>query len=94
MISDDVRRGDSRIAPTTTKDKTLGGLIGAFKTVSTKHINEFRGSTESVVWQRNYDEFIIRDEDELNRIRRYIARNSLNWASDKENPAAVKPATK
>ena len=39
MIRDDIRRGGSRTAPTETR-KPLGRLIGAFKTVSTKRINE------------------------------------------------------
>jgi len=32
-------RGGSRSAPTPAKRKPVGGLIGAFKTVSTKEIN-------------------------------------------------------
>jgi len=42
----DTCRGGSRTAPTT---KPLGGLIGAFKTVSTKRINEMRGTPGMVV---------------------------------------------
>jgi len=42
----------------------------------------FRGR----LWQRNYYEHIIRDEDALNRIRQYIANNPLGWHLDRENP--------
>jgi len=38
------------------------------------------------LWQRNYYEHIIRNEDELQRIRQYIARNPADRASDRENP--------
>ena len=38
------------------------------------------------VWQRNYYEHIIRDEDDLNRISQYIQDNVLQWVYDKENP--------
>ncbi len=38
------------------------------------------------LWQRNYYEHIIRNEDELNRIRQYICDNPLNWETDEENP--------
>jgi putative transposase len=38
----DDRRGGSRTAPT--KRKSLGHLIGAFKTVSTKQINQLHGT--------------------------------------------------
>ncbi len=39
------------------------------------------------LWQRNYYERVIRDDDELNRARRYIVENPLKWALDSENPA-------
>ena len=38
------------------------------------------------LWQRNYYEHIIRDEDELNRIRKYMQENPYRWAEDEENP--------
>ncbi len=37
------------------------------------------------LWQRNYYERIIRDENELNRIRHYIHYNHLKWEYDQEN---------
>ena len=39
------------------------------------------------VWQRNYYEHIIRDEDELNIIRQYIRDNPTKWDQDPDNPA-------
>lgn len=39
------------------------------------------------LWQRNYYEHIIRDEDALHRIREYVANNPMQWAMDRENPA-------
>ncbi|MBI1920835.1 MAG: hypothetical protein HYS23_07100 [Geobacter sp.] len=41
------------------------------------------------LWQRNYYERIIRDEEELIAIREYIAGNPAKWAQDKENPMNV-----
>jgi len=38
------------------------------------------------VWQRNYYEYIIRDENEYLRIAQYIHDNPINWDTDKENP--------
>ena len=61
-------------------------MIGAFKTVSAKRINESRGTPEGGVWQRDYFEHVIRDEEELRRIREYIAQNPLSWEIDEENP--------
>ena len=38
------------------------------------------------LWQRNYYEHVIRDDGELNEIRRYITDNPARWAEDRENP--------
>jgi putative transposase len=87
IVINDTRRGGSRTAPTqpSTLSKPLGRLIGAFKTVSTKQINNLRQTPGLVVWQRNYYEHIIRNEKELNRIRQYIIDNPANWVKDEEN---------
>jgi REP element-mobilizing transposase RayT len=75
--------------PTTTKRHGLPEIIRQFKTFSARRINELRGTTGTLVWQRNYYEHIIRDEAALNRIRKYIANNPLQWALDRENPVGV-----
>ena len=38
------------------------------------------------LWQRNYYEHVIRNEEGLNRIREYIRNNPMNWEWDGENP--------
>jgi len=86
VISGDCR-GGSRTAPTE-KPKPLGRLIGAFKTAATKRINEMRNTPGGKLWQRNYYEHIIRNDDELDRIRGYIDNNPAKWALDRENPMA------
>jgi len=91
LVIYDNGRGGSRPAPTPTKHKPLGGLIGAFKTVSTKQINLLRDTEGQVVWQRNYYEHIIRNEREMDRISRYIESNPTRWADDNENPNHVRP---
>jgi REP element-mobilizing transposase RayT len=82
-------RGGSRTAPTRTappvKTKSLGRLIGAFKTVSTKRINQIRKTPGAIVWQRNYWDHIIRDEKSLRNIRNYIINNPLQWEEDENN---------
>ena len=86
VLLDNDSRGDSRIAPTSEKRKSLGRIIGAFKTVSTKRINELRGIRGMQFWQRNYYEHVIRNERSLNAIRRYIHDNPLLWYLDEDNP--------
>ncbi len=72
--------GGSRTAPT----KPLGRIIGAFKTVSTKHVNAWRETPGATLWQRNFYEHIIRNDTDLDRIREYIASNPAHWSEDAE----------
>lgn len=81
-------RGGSRTAPTE-RSKPLGRLLGVFKTVSTKRINGIRQTPGVAVWQRNYYEHIVRDDDESSRIREYTIGNPANWDHDEDNPAHI-----
>ena len=79
-----------RVAPTMAMGPasgSIGAIIGQFKSVVTKRINEMRGILSSPLWQRNYYEHVIRNENELNKIREYILSNPLQWVQDRENPA-------
>jgi hypothetical protein len=44
------------------------------------------------IWQKGFYEHVIRNDDDLCRIREYITNNSLQWAADKENPDFVPPS--
>ena len=65
-------------------------IVRAIKSFSARRINRLRGIPGVPVWQRNYYERIIRNENELNAIRRYILYNPLQWKLDGENPANTK----
>ncbi len=67
---------------------TLSEIVRQLKTFSARRINRKRGSQGLPVWQRNYYEHIIRNEDDLARIREYIANNPANWQSDENYQAA------
>ena len=87
IVIEDKCRGGSRTAPTNApKKKSLGLLIGAFKTTSTKRINHLRQSPGAIIWQRNYYDHIIANMGELNQIRAYIRKNPQAWLTDPENP--------
>ena len=92
--------GDRPVAPTTNgvgcgpKPRSLGAFIAGFKSAATKRINEFRGTPRVPVWQRNYHERIIRDADELHRIRQYIIDNPARWDMDRDNSDTHQPPTK
>ena len=34
------------------------------------------------LWQRNYYEHVMRDDEDLNRTREYVSSNPLRWADD------------
>ena len=66
--------------------KSIGAMLAGFKSAVTRRINELRGTPYTPVWQRNYYEHVIRDEDDLNEIREYIVHNPLKWNLDWDNP--------
>jgi len=68
----------------------LGNVIAYFKYQSTKEINQNGNISGVRFWQRNYYEHIVRNSDDLNRIREYIQNNPQNWISDDNNPTNQK----
>lgn len=68
------------------KRSLLSQIIGYFKMNSTKQIRQLKNSKCFPVWQRNFYEYIIRDENELKKIREYIIKNPLLWNRDRNNP--------
>ena len=68
------------------KKHPLSEIVRAFKSFSAKRINALRKTQGIPVWQRNYYEHIIRNDDEHNRIQLYIESNPVNWMEDHENP--------
>ena len=65
---------------------SLPTIVRYFKSAVTRRINELRGIPYKPVWQRNYYEHVIRNENDLNEIREYIVNNPLKWDLDSENP--------
>ncbi|MBC5794668.1 transposase [Sphaerospermopsis sp. LEGE 00249] len=72
-----------------TKPQSLAAIIQNYKSVSTRRVNRINKAQGNVIWQRNFHEHIIRNEEELKNIRQYIVNNPINWAEDEENPVNV-----
>jgi putative transposase len=80
-------RAGTRSVPT---NIGLGDVIGAFKSITT---NEYIKGVQKLnwypfnkrLWQRNYYEHLIRNDNELNRIREYIIENPLKWDGEDDN---------
>ena len=73
--------------PYTRKCHGLPEIVRAFKSFSARRINAMRHIPGAPAWQRNYYEHIVRNDEELARIRKYIRDNPLKWEVDRENPA-------
>ncbi len=72
-------------------DPVIGDIVGWLKTMTT---NEYIHGVKKLgwqrfdgkLWQRDYWEHIIRDEDEYIRISNYIINNPEKWNEDQLNP--------
>ena len=62
--------------------KTLSSFMAGYKSAVTKQINELCQMPGATAWQRNYYEHIIRNDDDLTRIREYIVNNPVKWEED------------
>jgi REP element-mobilizing transposase RayT len=69
-------------------------VVSAFKSLTTvmytRGVRQARWTPfQRRLWQRNYYEHIIRDDESLERIRRYIADNPVRWSVEREDPSVI-----
>jgi REP element-mobilizing transposase RayT len=62
--------------------KSISSFVAIFKSVTTKQINDLRKTPHEKIWQNNYHDHIVRDENSFNHIATYIDNNPLNWEID------------
>jgi REP element-mobilizing transposase RayT len=67
----------------------LPEIIRGLKTFSSRRINALRDTQGAPVWQRNFYEHIVRDEEDLSRIQTYIEDNPRCWPEDEYNPVRL-----
>jgi hypothetical protein len=89
-----ISKGLSKISPgmgrpAGTATGSLGAIIQKFKAMTTHKINALQKTPGGIVWQRNYYEHVIRNENEWENIRLYIQVNPLRWEEDDENPSTL-----
>src|SRR5688572_31736185 len=65
---------------------SLSALVCSFKSAATAEARKRGFDAHLPLWQRNFYEHVVRNDDELNRIRQYIRLNPLRWLLDAENP--------
>ncbi len=66
--------------PLRSPSQTIGSIVRGYKSSVTKQLGllGFNGK----IWQRNYHEHIIRDEQSYINISNYIIKNPANWNRD------------
>ena len=88
------RRLPSNASPVHISRGTVSGSLGAiiqnFKSISTRKINRLNNTPGKTFWQRGYYDRIIRNHEELDRIRKYIFENPLKWELDEYHPSKLK----
>ncbi len=82
LVIDRSSVGTTRELSLPIKAKSLSGLVGVFKTTSSKEIHN-SGLLE-FKWQRSFYDRVIRNEKELYQIKKYIIQNPLKWEIEKE----------
>jgi REP element-mobilizing transposase RayT len=75
----------ARDAPLRQEANSISSFVAGFKSAVTKRINLLRDNRDIPIWQRNYYESIIRDEQSLIAIREYINNNPFQWKKDPDN---------
>jgi len=56
----------------------------AFKSFSSRRINEMIVGKKKFKWHNSFHDRIIRDEHELQNVRNYIRQNPLKWSIKNE----------
>jgi len=75
--------------PTIKQPVSLDAIVGGFKSiVATRWAQWLKENPQPIkgpVWQKNYYERVVRNEDELTRVREYVVGNPLKWGNDPYN---------
>ena len=82
-------RQEQSPCPTPTKPRhmmyprtTIGDIICAYKSITTKICNKNDNITGRKIWQFRFHDRIIRNETEYRKIWKYINENPLKWRED------------
>ncbi len=77
----------TRRVPLRRAPRSLSSFIAGFKASVTSRAG--RELNDANIWQRNYYEHVIRNENELKNIWDYIDTNPLRWQEDQLHPSAL-----
>jgi REP element-mobilizing transposase RayT len=63
----------------------ISKVVQQYKFVCTREIKKISGA-DIKIWQRSFYDRIIRNQSELENIRKYIWLNPMKWEIEKDNP--------
>jgi len=72
--------------PTDRTKMLLSKIIQQYKATVTKEVRKFQNSFQ---WQKSFYDHVIRNNESLEKIRKYIIHNPLKWGYDRENDNGV-----
>lgn len=89
-----LQKGESPVSPPgNVQPGSLGAIVRSFKGAVTRRLNQLPEANwaglEHKIWQRNYYERIVRNDQELRAIQTYIVDNPVRWVDDDLHPDAA-----
>lgn len=71
--------------------QTVGAIVRGYKAAVTSAINKMNNKSNSV-WQRNYHEHVIKNNESHIKIADYIVNNPCTWNNDSIHPNNARPS--
>jgi putative transposase len=63
------------------RDRRLSSVVGTFKSATAREIAQLCPAFLLPVWQRGYYDHVVRDDEDLERVREYIVTNPVRSAA-------------
>jgi putative transposase len=79
------RENEGPARPRGAPSGSLGAIMAQYKGTTGGRINKLRGLPGARIWHRDYYDHIIRHQDSLERIRRYIRLNPIRWETSRKH---------
>ncbi len=78
-----------RQGPVSAQSGSVGAIVGNLKSQVTREVNTLRDGQGNSIWQAGYWDRIVRNDEELNRIRHYIRTNPDRWHENRDDLDAL-----
>jgi REP element-mobilizing transposase RayT len=82
LVITDYEYGSPPNAASRRRATTLPTIMRAFKSLTAVASSQVLERDSVRFWQHGYEEYLLRDADDLAYLREYIARNPAEWLED------------